>query len=149
MNTQERNSITIQTLADTEKVAAEILRDFPEHKILLLQGDLGAGKTTLVQAFCRNLQTIENAKSPSFSIINEYHSPAGPVYHFDFYRIEEEEEAQELGLEEYWDSGYYCFLEWPEMIPSFLPRKYLSLRMELTDSGSRTLQILPVDSTLI
>jgi tRNA threonylcarbamoyladenosine biosynthesis protein TsaE len=148
MNTQERNSITIQTLADTEKLAAEILRDFPEHKIVLLQGDLGAGKTTLVQAFCRKLQTIETAKSPSFSIINEYHSLAGPVYHFDFYRIEAEEEAQELGLEEYWDSGYYCFLEWPEMIPSFLPRKYLSLRMELSDSGSRKIQILPVDSTL-
>lgn len=144
MKTSEQPIIEIHTLEELENFAGEILLAYPQYKIFLLQGDLGAGKTSLAQAICRMLHTEEQAKSPSFSIINEYHSPAGPVYHFDFYRIENEEEAQELGLEEYWESGSRCLIEWPEMIPSYLPDNYLSIHLEHTDSGSRKIQVRPV-----
>lgn len=143
MNTSEQQLIELQSLAELENFAGEILRTYPRHKIILLRGDLGAGKTSLAQAICRHLRIEEQAKSPSFAIINEYHSPDGPVYHFDFYRIEAEEEAQELGLEEYWESGNHCLVEWPEMIPSYLPAEYLSVSIELTDSGSRKIQVCP------
>lgn len=145
MNITEQNIIEIQTLEELENFAREILLAYPQYKIFLLQGDLGAGKTSLAQAICRILHTQEQAKSPSFSIINEYQSPSGAVYHFDFYRVEDENEAQELGLEEYWDSGNRCLVEWPEMIPSYLPAQYLLIQLELTDSGERRILVRPVN----
>lgn len=141
---QEKSTYSIHTLSDTDWVASEILQRYPEARIFLLEGDLGAGKTTLVQAFCRYLSTREQAKSPTFSIINEYLSPGGPVYHFDFYRLEDEEEATGLGLEEFWDSGSYCFIEWPERILSWLPQNALHLNLSLETEGNRIIQITPL-----
>lgn len=143
MTMQKEYILKSASLEETDAVAATLLNHYPEKKIFLLHGDLGAGKTTLVQAFCRHLGVRDQAKSPSFSIVNEYAGKSGPVYHFDFYRLNDESEAAELGLEEYWDSGHPCFVEWPENIPSWLPVEYLDIRIETDDDGVRSFFIHP------
>jgi tRNA threonylcarbamoyladenosine biosynthesis protein TsaE len=112
-------------------VAAAIMRQFPDQKKWLLTGTLGAGKTTLVKAFCHQLGITEGLASPSFGIVHEY---AGPdtVYHFDLYRLKSEEELQEIGFEEYLDSPHWIFIEWPEMAKNVLAGEGFS---EISISG--------------
>lgn len=99
------------------KVAAEVLDSIGDKRVILLSGDLGAGKTTLVKAFCRLLGVEEQVQSPTFSIVHEYHNLNNePVYHFDFYRLKNAEGALDLGYEEYLYSGYFCFIEWPGQV---------------------------------
>ncbi|CAN5608163.1 tRNA (adenosine(37)-N6)-threonylcarbamoyltransferase complex ATPase subunit type 1 TsaE [soil metagenome] len=101
--------------------AKEILSRLPDQRIFCFHGDLGAGKTTFIKSFCKELGVEDSVHSPTFSIVNEYRSKSGsPVYHFDFYRLKNETEAFDLGYEEYLFSGNYCFIEWPEKIESLL-----------------------------
>jgi tRNA threonylcarbamoyladenosine biosynthesis protein TsaE len=102
---------------------------------------MGAGKTTLIKELCKQLQVTDQAASPTFSIVNEYHSPQGNVYHFDFYRLKEEQEALDLGYEEYFFSGNYCFIEWPEKIPNLLPEEVVSVTIELGEKNERKIRI--------
>ncbi len=102
---------------------------------------MGTGKTTFTQALCRVLETQPDAKSPTFSLVNEYSSPMGPVYHMDLYRLEKEEEAMGLGLEEYFDSGNYCFVEWPEKAPSYLPMGASEIHLTVTGSDTRKISL--------
>ncbi len=105
------------------------------YKIVALDGDLGAGKTTLVKAFCEHLGIPELVSSPTFTIINQYPHPEGwVVYHMDMYRVEKPDDAYQLGLDEYFDSGSWCFIEWPERILPFLPEKFVSLTIEADPS---------------
>ena len=99
-------------------------------RIWLIHGEMGAGKTTLIKSICEQLGVEDNVTSPTFSIINEYQSTKEPVYHFDFYRVSSIEEALKAGVEDYFYSGHYCFIEWPEIILPILPRHYLIVSIE-------------------
>lgn len=119
------------SLRDLQKVAGKILDSHGESRVFAFSGGMGAGKTTLIQALCRVLGVDDFAVSPSFSLVNEYRDHSGnPVYHFDFYRINEVREVYDMGYEEYFYSGAYCFIEWPEKITELLPPDCVYIRIE-------------------
>jgi tRNA threonylcarbamoyladenosine biosynthesis protein TsaE len=103
-----------------EELANEIIKIIDNKKIIFLTGDLGAGKTTLVKAICKQLGVEDNISSPTFSIINEYQSKGDIIYHMDLYRIESSEELWNIGIEEYFESGKICIIEWPEIASEFV-----------------------------
>jgi tRNA threonylcarbamoyladenosine biosynthesis protein TsaE len=107
------------------------------NKIFLFYGQMGSGKTTLIKSLCEYLGVIEPATSPTFSIVNEYEGRDNRIFHFDFYRLKNETEALDLGYEEYFYSGAYCFIEWPEKIPNLLPDHYTRIKIEVTGADSR------------
>jgi tRNA threonylcarbamoyladenosine biosynthesis protein TsaE len=111
------------------------------NKIFLFYGEMGAGKTTFIKSICQALGVADTVSSPTFSIVNEYDSPHGPVFHFDFYRLKTETEAMDLGYEEYLYSGNYCFIEWPEKIPNLLPENALKVVLTITGDQARLIQI--------
>ena len=124
---------------DLPEVARVLMEKFPSERFYAFFGKMGVGKTTLIKELCARLGVIENVCSPTFAIINEYTDRDGdPVYHFDFYRLKSPDEAYDIGYEEYFYSGCYCFTEWTEKIESLLPDHYL--RIELVEkNGVRTL----------
>ena len=126
------------------KAAAFLLSNLQFQKILLFYGEMGAGKTTLIKAFCAALGVKDSVSSPTFSIVNEYHYPAGIIYHFDFYRLKNQTEALDLGVEEYFYSGNYCLIEWPEKIPDLLPENYLKISIEVQSDQQRKLTIAKI-----
>jgi tRNA threonylcarbamoyladenosine biosynthesis protein TsaE len=116
------------------------------NRIWLFEGELGAGKTTLIKAVCRNFDVEDIVNSPSFSLVNEYIGKNGAkYYHLDFYRIKDEEEAMDIGAEEYIFSGDYCFIEWPSKISSLLPQQYVSVSIQVEPNGSRSLNLVKHD----
>lgn len=109
-------------LSDLDRIASQIIQQFPDQRIFALHGVMGAGKTTLIKSLCRVLGVVDVVLSPTFSLINEYRDKQrSPVYHFDFYRINNISEAFDMGYEEYFYSGNHCFIEWPEKIGQLLP----------------------------
>lgn len=109
----------VDTLADLNAVAKKIVKSFSDARVILFYGDMGAGKTTFIKEICAELGVIENTSSPTFSIVNEYDSTNGSIYHFDFYRLRDEQEAFDMGYEEYLYSGNYCLIEWPDKSPTY------------------------------
>ena len=121
------------------RLASDLLDEFREERFFAFFGKMGVGKTTLIKALCDQLGVKEVVCSPTFAIINEYTSGEGePVYHFDFYRLKSAEEAYDIGYEEYFYSGMYCFTEWTEKIEQLLPEHYVRVEMKETN-GIRTL----------
>lgn len=133
--------IQVNNIEDLDNVALHIIDQFPNDRIFLFYGKMGAGKTTLINAICKALGVEDATSSPTFSIVNEYTSDFGPVFHFDFYRLKNEEEALDLGYEEYFYSGHYCFVEWPEKIPNLLPPEARVISISVLSPTSRTIQI--------
>lgn len=131
----------VDKIADLAAAAERIIAQYPEERVLLFYGHMGAGKTTFVNALCKALGVQDSTSSPTFSIVNEYASAQGPLYHFDFYRLNDETEALDLGYEEYFYSGNYCFVEWPEKIPNLLPTNYLKISIETMDNQSRSITV--------
>ncbi len=131
----------ISTLDTIDNAASQIIQAAGTQKILLFHGEMGAGKTTLIKALCAALGTGENVSSPTFSIVNEYLIPKGKIYHFDFYRLKNQNEALDMGYEEYFYSGEYCFIEWPEKIADLLPAHYLDINIEVLDGNQRQISI--------
>lgn len=128
-------------LSDLSVVAEQIL-DTAASKILLFYGEMGSGKTTLIKELAKQLGVEDVTSSPTFSLVNEYHSKNGEiVYHFDFYRIEEEEEAYDMGIEEYFDSEAWCFIEWPENVENLLPLESVVIKLTINPDNTRTIQI--------
>ena len=124
------------------QVAEEFLSAFKEPAVFCFYGSMGAGKTTFIQALCEKLNVVDIVNSPSFAIVNEYNTDQeDSVYHFDFYRLKEEEEAFDLGYEDYFYSDSYCFVEWPEKIASLLPEKRYDVRVTALDDGTRELEV--------
>jgi tRNA threonylcarbamoyladenosine biosynthesis protein TsaE len=118
-------------LNELPAIAGKILSLYPEERIFIFRGELGAGKTTLIKAICKYLQVSDPTNSPSFAIVNEYNTTNGlKLYHFDFYRLKKLEEVYDIGYEEYFYSGNYCFIEWPELIEEILPEKYMDIKIE-------------------
>jgi len=129
--------ITANSLDDLPAIAAKIMSACPQ-KIIAFYGEMGAGKTTFIKVLCEHLGvTTSEICSPTYSIVNEYLTADKLcVYHFDFYRIKSEQEAFDMGYEEYLYSGNYCFIEWPEKIENLLPVEVLKIHIE-ADSNKR------------
>lgn len=125
-------------------IARKIFWEFPDVKIFIFKGEMGSGKTTLIKALCSYLEVEDITSSPTFSIINEYKTPkSGNIYHMDFYRIDNIQEAANTGFEEYIFSGSFCFIEWPEIIQTFLPAHYVSI--EITINQNNQGRVLKLD----
>jgi tRNA threonylcarbamoyladenosine biosynthesis protein TsaE len=134
--------IEIDNIADIDFVAAKLLKEFEGQRIFAFFGEMGAGKTTFIQALCRELDVIEVVNSPTFTIINEYHTKNGnSIYHFDFFRIKKIEEVYDFGFEDYFYSGNYCFIEWPELITDILPDNAMLVKITIDQGGTRILEI--------
>ncbi len=129
----------LATEQELEQVAVAILRAHPDERVFGFFGEMGAGKTTLIKSLCHTLGVEDNTSSPTFAIVNEYWARNGePVYHFDFYRIEEARDASNIGFEEYLYSGCYCFIEWTEKVESILQGDYVPVTIQRTgDSATR------------
>ncbi len=129
------------SLSEIDEVAKELLLQINSN-IVLLNGEMGAGKTTLIKALCKALKCPDVVSSPTFSLINEYRTvDHKPLYHFDCYRIENEEEAYDFGAEEYLYSGHLCLIEWSENIQSLLPENCSSVTLEKVDSTTRKITL--------
>ncbi|HRX11447.1 MAG TPA: tRNA (adenosine(37)-N6)-threonylcarbamoyltransferase complex ATPase subunit type 1 TsaE [Draconibacterium sp.] len=128
------------SLEALDAVAEKLIRQFPDQYIFAFYGKMGAGKTTFIQSVCKVLGTHDNVTSPTFALINEYKTgQQKSIFHFDFYRIKDIEEAFDLGYEDYLFSGNYCLIEWPEMIESLLPDNIVKVKIEVGDDGVRTI----------
>jgi tRNA threonylcarbamoyladenosine biosynthesis protein TsaE len=126
------------TLNQLDEVAKKILNTHSHHRVFSFNGEMGAGKTTLIKALCKNLEIQNIPSSPTFAIVNEYWTPKNePIYHFDFYRIERPEEAIVIGLFEYLESGHYCFMEWSENIETILDDERIKIKIERIDDQTR------------
>ncbi len=137
----EKHVVHIYDEEELLPLAEDLLKMFSEKRIFVFYGNLGAGKTTFIKRFCDILGVQDTVQSPTFAIINEYNSPKyGPVYHMDFYRIEKPEEAFDIGLEEYLDSGNYCFIEWPEKIESLMPADIVNIRIRVDTGQARIIE---------
>jgi tRNA threonylcarbamoyladenosine biosynthesis protein TsaE len=131
-------SVKVTTIKALEKAAKELINLFPEQRVFAFYGKMGAGKTTFIQAICRELNTPDTITSPTFALINEYKTLAGnSIFHFDFYRINDLEEAFDLGYEDYLYSGNYCLIEWPEKIESLLPQNFVAVKIEVENREQR------------
>lgn len=123
--------------------AAKKLRKLAEGvNVWLFYGEMGVGKTTLIKAICKDWQVTDTVSSPTFGLVNEYQNSKGQIfYHFDFYRIKDEEEAWDIGTEDYFYSGNYCFVEWPERIEGLLPEEFIRIDMEAEADHSRRIYL--------
>lgn len=135
--------IIINGIGDLPRAAAEFLAAIGDRRIVALRGKMGAGKTSLVAELMRQLKMDDEASSPTFAIANEYHSSetGQTVYHFDFYRLESSAEAYDIGIEDYWDSGNLCLMEWTENIEDILPDETLFVDIEELPDGSRRISL--------
>lgn len=135
------NSLTISSLQDLDRSAERFLKLAGGHTIIAFSGELGAGKTTFIQAICRKLGIQVDVNSPTFSLVNEYFSPEGnSVFHFDLYRIDSPDELFDLGYEEYFYSGSMCLIEWPEKARELIPDDALWVKIEIGELGARILE---------
>lgn len=128
---------------DIVEIAEQLLKN-SASKVFLFYGDMGVGKTTLIKELVKQLGVMEISSSPSFSIVNEYDTPQGAIYHFDFYRIKDITEAFDIGFEDYLYTGNYIFIEWPEKIDQLLPENANRIDIKININGSRTLKFMPV-----
>ncbi|MCD6566002.1 MAG: tRNA (adenosine(37)-N6)-threonylcarbamoyltransferase complex ATPase subunit type 1 TsaE [Bacteroidales bacterium] len=134
--------IVINNIADIDFAAAKLLKGFEGQMVFAFFGEMGAGKTTFIQALCRKLDVIEVVNSPTFTIVNEYHTEnSNSIYHFDFFRIKKIEEVYDFGFEDYFYSGNYCFIEWPELITDILPDNAVLVKINVDKGGTRILEI--------
>ena len=128
------------TLEEINQVAKDILATPNLKKLITFHATMGAGKTTLIKELVKELGVTENSSSPTFSLVNEYQSETGEViYHFDLYRINNELEAYDMGIDEYFYSGNWCFIEWPEKVPHLLPLEHASIVIKSLPNGKREL----------
>ncbi len=134
--------LKISSEAELKNVASAIIENITDKKVILFYGEMGAGKTTLIKQLSKALGVEESTASPTFSIVNEYLSKTEEkLYHFDFYRIEDEEEVMDLGYEDYFYGGNYCFIEWPEKIPNLLPDNTVKVSIEVDKDNNRLISV--------
>ena len=132
--------IEIQSLEHIRQAAEHFVDNMGSARVFAFYGKMGAGKTTFIKAICEELGVTDVITSPTFAIVNEYHSEQTPkpIFHFDFYRIKKLEEVYDMGYEDYFYSGSLCFLEWPELIEEILPLDVIKVKIEEQTDGSRT-----------
>ena len=130
------------SLDEIQDVAAYLLETTGSAKVWCFVGEMGAGKTTLIKEVCKKLGISTGLSSPTFSIVNAYErDEKSEIFHFDFYRISNPRELLQLGVEEYFDSGNYCFIEWPYRVIDFLPDEYVKISIKLVSINRRELTI--------
>ena len=130
----------IFNLSEIDHIAEQVLHQ-NVAKVILFHGEMGAGKTTFIKALAKELGVEKATSSPTFSLVNEYQAKDGLVYHFDVYRLKNESEAFDFGIEDYLYSGNWCFIEWAEKIPNLIPEKHSIITLEVLENGSRKLKI--------
>lgn len=129
------------SIEDLQDVADELVKAAGDVRVWLFDGEMGAGKTTLIKAVCTQMGVLSGTSSPTFSIINEYQNGAGDsIFHFDFYRLQKETEAYDMGVEEYFDSGAYCFVEWPERVSTLYPPYPFKVKISEGDPHTRIIE---------
>ncbi|MBQ4033991.1 MAG: tRNA (adenosine(37)-N6)-threonylcarbamoyltransferase complex ATPase subunit type 1 TsaE [Paludibacteraceae bacterium] len=134
--------IEIPSLDKISEAAAQFVAKMGNGKVYVFYGNMGAGKTTFIKAVCEQLGVTDVINSPTFAIVNEYEDGNGePIYHFDFYRINKEEEAYDFGYEDYFYSGNVCFIEWPEMVKNLIPEDAIEVHIKENEDGTRTVNV--------
>ena len=134
-------TIPIASLQELDSAAAQFLELAGEHVVIAFSGEMGAGKTTFIQALCRRLGVQVEINSPTFSLVNEYFTPEGnSIFHFDLYRIETQVELFDMGYEEYFYSGSLCFIEWPEKARNLIPHDALWVNIVVGENNARLIQ---------
>jgi tRNA threonylcarbamoyladenosine biosynthesis protein TsaE len=129
------------SLDQLEEVAQKIIAENP-NKVILFHGEMGVGKTTLIKQLCKTLGVKDATSSPTFSLVNEYQTNVNhTIYHFDFYRLNNETEALDMGIDEYLYSGNWCFIEWAEKVPNMIPEAHSVITIELLADGKRSLEL--------
>jgi tRNA threonylcarbamoyladenosine biosynthesis protein TsaE len=136
-----QNTFEIENIKDLVRVAQEMLSD-KGPRIWAFYGEMGAGKTTLIKAICKELKVDQHVTSPTFNLINEYEAENNDlIYHFDFYRLDDFEEALNIGTMEYFDSGELCLLEWPEKIETLLPEIRRNIYIQIVNNSQRIIKV--------
>jgi tRNA threonylcarbamoyladenosine biosynthesis protein TsaE len=131
----------IFSLEEINQVAEKILSENP-NKVILFNGDMGVGKTTLIKSLAKKLGVNDATSSPTFSLVNEYQLPNSQyIYHFDVYRLKNETEALDMGIDDYLYSGNWCFIEWAEKIPNLIPENHSVIEIKMLPDGKRHLVI--------
>ena len=131
--------ISNYTLEQLPQIAKQIISESPD-KVLLFYGEMGVGKTTLIKEIVKQLEVDDVVTSPTFSLVNEYESRDGDtIYHFDFYRIKNEEEAMDIGIEDYFYNNSWCLIEWPEKVKNLLPLNAVEIHLSINEDESRTI----------
>lgn len=130
------------TLEEIQTTVKQILATPSLKKIITFHAEMGVGKTTLIKELVKQLGVKDNSSSPTFSLVNEYETTSGEtIYHFDLYRLNSEEEGYDMGIDEYFYSDNWCFIEWPEKTPNLIPIDHASISMKLNKDGSRELTL--------
>jgi tRNA threonylcarbamoyladenosine biosynthesis protein TsaE len=125
---------------ETISRAVDHIIDHKKHTVIRIDGAMGAGKTTLISEICKKMGVLEATSSPTFSLVNNYQGKKEPIYHFDFYRLENPNEAIDFGVEEYFESGHLCLLEWAEIISEHLPLSYDHYELKWVNETTRILK---------
>ncbi|MBS9522882.1 tRNA (adenosine(37)-N6)-threonylcarbamoyltransferase complex ATPase subunit type 1 TsaE [Litoribacter ruber] len=137
--------ISYDGLEELPQVAKTLMETCKEDKIWVFKGDMGAGKTTLIKELARQHGVVDNVSSPTFSIVNEYQNTSGDLfYHFDFYRLDDPDEALEIGIDDYFYSGNPCWIEWGEKVAEYIPEDFVLIEINSDLSGKRNIQIKTV-----
>ncbi len=132
--------VSCKSIKELDRIAKQLIQSHPNERIFAFYGKMGAGKTTFIKSICKILGTEEIVTSPTFSIVNQYNTKNGEnLFHFDFYRIKKTEEVMDIGYEDYFYSGSYCFIEWPEMIEELLPENFVYVKIEADEKGNERL----------
>ena len=151
INYQKVKSIDFQgnyVLDEIEDLSRRLLDEgLLRYSVVTFVGDLGSGKTTLIQSICRLLGVEDNIASPTFSIVNEYSSTGGPIYHIDLYRLKDIQEAMDIGIEEYLYGNGICFIEWPQIILDICPYPHIRIEIENLGKFTRTIHMYETTET--
>ena len=138
MKTQSFEIKELKELIEPAKFISELAKT---NSHFCLEAPMGAGKTTLISALCKRMGVTETTSSPTFSLVNTYKSPQGAIYHFDFYRLNNEEEAYNIGVEDYFHTDAWCFIEWPSVIKNLLPLITNNIYLTKLDDDQRNIQL--------
>lgn len=129
------------SLENLSEIATAVITSV-KNKTLLFYGEMGVGKTTLIKEICKQLGVLDNISSPTFSLVNEYQTKNNEsIFHFDFYRIEEEEEALDMGIDDYFYNNDWCLIEWPENVENLLPLEAVEIHLSVLEDGQRNIQL--------
>lgn len=136
------NTFIAHTAAELNTIAPDILRAIGDNRVVTFSAPMGAGKTTLIKALCEAIGTSSIVNSPTFAIVNDYETTnQQSIYHFDMYRLKDIVEAIDMGCEDYFYSGSYCFIEWPDIIEPLLPEKISRISISVDTDGSRKITV--------
>lgn len=127
-------SIQVNSTDELNSVVKKLLVFFGDEKIILFDAPMGAGKTTLIKEICRELGSTDNFSSPTYALVNEYHSAAGKIFHFDLYRLKNTVELLDIGIEDYLASKAFCFFEWPEKVIDIIDTNYVLLEIKIDEN---------------